>query len=89
MAAIKIIFENPDNFGFNIRKKDLYKQFSFVTDTITGPVENFALYAKEKQINYKILKFFNPWLRESYLRNKLGKTYVIQIPKEGELSTPY
>lgn len=89
IAAIKVIFENPDNFGFNIRKKDLYKNFSVFHDTITGPIENFASYAKEKNINYKLLKFFNPWLRESYLKNKLGKTYVIKLPKEGELTTSY
>lgn len=89
IAAIKVIFENPDNFGFNIRKKDLYKNFSVFNDTITGPIENFASYAKEKNINYKLLKFFNPWLRESYLKNKLGKTYVIKLPKEGELTTSY
>lgn len=89
IAAIKVIFEKPDNFGFNIRKKDLYKNFSVFNDTITGPIENFASYAKEKNINYKLLKFFNPWLRESYLKNKLGKTYVIKLPKEGELTTSY
>lgn len=89
IAAIKVIFENPDNFGFNIRKKDLYKNFSVFNDTITGPIENFANYAKVKNINYKLLKFFNPWLRESYLKNKLGKTYVIKLPKEGELTTSY
>ncbi len=89
IAAIKVIFENPNNFGFNIRKKDLYKNFSIYTDTITGPIENFASYAKEKNINYKLLKFFNPWLRESYLKNKLSKTYVIKLPKEGELTSSH
>ncbi len=89
IAAIKVIFEHPENFGFNIRKKDLYKKFEVVNDTIDGSVENFAIYAKENNINYKVLKFFNPWLRESYLRNKLSKTYVIQLPKEGELKTSY
>ncbi|NBG65807.1 lytic transglycosylase domain-containing protein [Acidiluteibacter ferrifornacis] len=86
IAAVKIIFENPENFGFNIRKKDLYKSFNLYTDTITGSVENFAAYAKEKKINYKILKFFNPWLRENYLKNKSGNTYVIKLPQEGELN---
>jgi len=85
IAALKLIFENPENFGFNIRKKDLYKSFSFHNDTIIGSVENFATYAKEKNINYKILKFFNPWLRENYLKNKNGNTYVIKLPNEGEL----
>jgi hypothetical protein len=89
IAAIKVIFEHPENFGFNIRKKDLYKNFALRNDTIKGSVENFATYAKDNNINYKVLKFFNPWLRESYLKNKLNKTYVIQLPKEGELKTSY
>ena len=37
-------------------------------------------------INYKILKLHNPWLRESYLTNKLKKKYFIEIPQKGAAS---
>ncbi len=86
IVALKTIFEHPTHFGFNIRQKDLYRNFAVYTDTIDTAVENFAIYAKEKNINYKILKFFNPWLRENYLKNNSAKTYVIQLPKKGELN---
>ena len=48
---------------------------------ITQTVEmNFAqLY----EINYKILKRHNPWLREPHLNNASGKTYVVEIPNKG------
>jgi membrane-bound lytic murein transglycosylase D len=42
-----------------------------------------ALSIKMIGINYKILKYFNPWLRETYLTNRHKKEYYIKIPKEG------
>jgi hypothetical protein len=39
-----------------------------------------ALFAEKAGINYKLLKYFNPWLRSDVLTNKEGKSYGIKIP---------
>ena len=31
-------------------------------------------------VNYKILKQYNPWLRDKKLTNKSNKTYIITLP---------
>ncbi|HJM16304.1 MAG TPA: hypothetical protein QF851_02495, partial [Flavobacteriales bacterium] len=43
-------------------------------------------YSDSLEINYKILKQFNPWLRDKKLTNKSKKTYTIIIPKEHEIN---
>jgi hypothetical protein len=34
-------------------------------------------------MSYKILKYFNPWLRKNTLTNKDKKTYILDFPKPG------
>jgi hypothetical protein len=82
ILAIKLILENPDKYGFHVRKQDLYSSISTYDVEVDTSVSNFADFAEEFDINYKILKHFNPWLRDSFLTNKSGKKYYIRIPKE-------
>ena len=45
--------------------------------------KSLDLVAKKFDINYKILKIHNPWLRDTYLKNDSGKEYFIEIPESG------
>ncbi|WP_372752755.1 lytic transglycosylase domain-containing protein [Labilibaculum sp.] len=86
IMAIKRIMENTDEFGFKYRESDLYVNIPTRKLKITGSVENFAFFAKENGINYKLLKFFNPWLRKAYLTNKYKKEYEITLPAKGYIN---
>lgn len=83
IMAIKEILSHPEKYGFEISKEDLYATVPTFTVEIDKPVEDFATFAKEYEINYKILKRHNPWLREPHLNNASGKNYVIEIPHKG------
>ncbi len=83
IIAIKMILSNPHKYGFNINKKDLYPKIPVYKVAIDSSVTDFAQFAQYFSINYKILKIFNPWLRENYLTNENKKTYFITIPKKG------
>ena len=83
VLAIKMILENPDQFGFHVREQDMYVNIPTYDVEVDTAVTDFADFADKFSINYKVLKYFNPWLRESYLTNKSGKKYYIRIPKEG------
>lgn len=87
ILAFKEILGNPEKYGFNFREKDLYSQVPTYSLMVDQPVEDFAKFAKEKGINYKILKIHNPWLRDTYLKNTSGKQYFIKIPEKGYYST--
>ena len=83
ILAIKLILENPDQFGFHVREKDMYYSVPTYEVKVDSSVKDFAKFAKKHLINYKLLKYFNPWLRDSFLTNKYQKEYTIRIPKEG------
>lgn len=82
ILAVKLILNSPEKYGFNLRKNDLYPPIPTYTVKVDTAVKDFADFAKEQGINYKILKYFNPWLRENYLTNSSGKSYFIKIPKK-------
>ena len=79
--------ENPDKYGFIVEKDQLYPIIETKTVEVKGPVSSWADFAIEKGINYKILKMFNPWLRDTLLKNPTRKTYAIKIPVEGFRTT--
>ncbi|MCP5062829.1 MAG: lytic transglycosylase domain-containing protein, partial [Ignavibacteriae bacterium] len=85
IIAAKVMMNNCNKYGFDINEDELYKPFAFTEETIDTSVNNFADFAKSYGINYKILKLYNPWLRESYLKNKKKKSYKIKIPVEGSI----
>lgn len=83
ILAIKEILSNPEKYGFHLDKKDLYSAIPTFNVEVASPVANFTDFAKEYEINYKILKRHNPWLREPHLNNVTGKKYTIEIPNKG------
>jgi hypothetical protein len=83
IMAIKEILSNPDLYGFDIEKEDMYKAIPTFEVEVDTPVTNFADFANKYEINYKILKRHNPWLREPHLNNQSRKKYMIEIPHKG------
>ncbi|MGI9545964.1 MAG: lytic transglycosylase domain-containing protein [Flavobacteriaceae bacterium] len=87
ILAIKEILSNPDKYGFEIENQDLYNAVPTFNVEVDKPIENFAEFAEQYGISYKILKWHNPWLREPHLNNTTAKKYIIQIPNKGYYST--
>ncbi len=83
IVAIKEIMTKPRDYGFFFRDKDLYPPLKTRTVALNEPVNDFADFAFEHGVNYKILKILNPWLRDAFLRNPGRKTYYIQLPAKG------
>lgn len=80
ILSMKEIVNNADKYGFVIRPSDIYAPIDSKEVAITGSVEDFAAWCQEYEVSYKDFKLLNPWLRQSYLKNKSGKTYVVKIP---------
>ncbi|WP_041301464.1 lytic transglycosylase domain-containing protein [Lacinutrix sp. 5H-3-7-4] len=87
IIALKEILSNPSKYGFNFRSKDLYSNIPTYQVPVDTVVKDFASFAKQFGINYKILKIHNPWLRESKLNNASRKQYFIDIPEKGYYET--
>ena len=82
ILAAKLILSNPKDYGFIYRDEDLYGPLRFKEFEVDTTINNLADLAFENGINYKTLKYLNPWLRDGYLPNSSGKNYAIQIPTE-------
>jgi hypothetical protein len=80
ILAMKEIFNHADQYGFVIRPAELYEPLNYTTVQVNSSISDLAVFAKEQGISYKILKWYNPWLRESYLKVPPGVTYEIKIP---------
>ena len=83
LLALKLILNDPAKYGFHVEQEDLFHLIPCHQVTVEGPVEDFADFAEEHGINYKMLKIFNPWLRDNKLTNQKGKAYQINIPHKG------
>ncbi len=81
--AFKLVMTNPEQYGFIVEKNDDFAPLTWKNVEITTAVESWTDFAAEYGTNYKIFKYLNPWLREPFLTNKAGKTYVVKVPEKG------
>lgn len=89
ILAFKAIFEHPELYGFHLLPQELYPPLKYFEVEVDSAVTSFAQFAAHFNTNYKILKLYNPWLRESYLKNPQQKSYTVQIPKKRFRETAY
>jgi hypothetical protein len=80
IIAIKEIMQNPRKYGFMFRDKDLYTMPNYKTIEVDSTITNLSDFAKSHNVNYKLLKQFNPWLRAKSLPDKSRKKYILKIP---------
>jgi hypothetical protein len=86
IIALKLIMENPAAYGYDLKEDDLYKPLKYSEVKLDTSVTDFADYAVALGINYKTLKLYNPWLRDTSLKIKNGVTYKIKVPGEGSIN---
>jgi hypothetical protein len=84
IIVIKEIMENARKYGFVFRQNDLYSYPSVKQIRVDSTINNLYSFAQENDINYKILKRFNPWLRTSKLPDESRRVYYIDIPEKSE-----
>jgi hypothetical protein len=82
ILAIREFFENPQKYGYAVKKEHLYPVIPVHYVEVTESIDNLAVFAKENKINYMQLKDNNVWLRDTKLTVGKGKTYRIAIPEK-------
>ena len=87
IMAAKEIFENPNKYGFFLKKEDLYPVIRTKKVQVYNSIPDLAEFAKENNISYFQLKEFNVWLRDRSLiiSPKNPKIYTIDIPVANDL----
>ena len=52
---------------------------------VDSTIVSLSDFAQLHDVNYKLLKQFNPWLRAKSLPDKSRKRYVLKIPTDTDL----
>jgi len=89
LLAIKIIFENPEAYGYYPKEMELYEPIKTKKVIVKETIPNLAKWANDQGFNIKILRKLNPWLIATRLTIRNGKTYTIELPAPGENLKPY
>ncbi|MCK5775837.1 MAG: lytic transglycosylase domain-containing protein, partial [Bacteroidales bacterium] len=82
IVALKELLSRPEDFGFKLRAKDLYRPYDTYEITVDTTIHSLGDFAALYGMNYKELKIYNPWLRQTSMPDKSRKQYQIKIPKE-------
>ncbi len=85
LLAVKEVLEHPKRYGFDIKEEDMYKPLKYFEVEVNKGVKHWADFAAKYGINYKILKLYNPWLRQNYLKNRKHKKFLVKIPVKGSI----
>ncbi|MBS3993747.1 MAG: lytic transglycosylase domain-containing protein [Bacteroidetes bacterium] len=80
IVLFKEIISNPDKFGFQLEADDYYAPYKYRTIEIESEITDLVAFANENNTTYKLLRIYNPWLRENHLKNKGNKKYQVKIP---------
>jgi hypothetical protein len=80
ILAFKHLLTNARKFGMIVEPGEEYKPLKYRTVTVDKTIVNLTEFAKANNTTYKMLKIYNPWLRDHKLTVKGGKTYEIQLP---------
>lgn len=83
ILAYKIIMSEPEKYGFNIAEEDLYHKLETIEIKVDTTINDLVQFAFDNGTNYKMLKYFNPWIRGNSLINNTRKEYTILIPAKG------
>lgn len=82
IVAIKEVMKYASEYDYDIDKEHLYPPLTdYKTVDVKGAIPSLGDFAVQNGTTYRMLKLYNPWLVDSKLTNKEGKTYQIRIPK--------
>lgn len=83
ILTVKEVLSHPKQYGYQMRKKDLYPAIPVLEVKTDSGITDLTAFALSNNVSYKILKYFNPWLRKNFLTNEDRRTYTIEIPRPG------
>lgn len=81
ILAVKLIMENPRQYGFLFHPEEGYPPLPTKEITVRNRIDNLFAFAREQGVSYQLLKFCNPWLRKNHLPNKSHKAYTLRLPE--------
>lgn len=79
ILAMKLIFANPESYGFQPEELELYEEVETKEIMVTSTIDDLISWSKDKGSNFRKLKVLNPWIRGNRLTLH-GDTLYIELP---------
>jgi membrane-bound lytic murein transglycosylase D len=89
LLATKLIYENPEAYGYYPDKMELYEPFHIQKIMVNESIPNLSIWANDQGYNIKILRKLNPWLKTTKLTVKKGRKFTLILPSASENLKPY
>ena len=83
ILAIKEVYNHPVTVWILPQGKRFLSTRPDYSVSIDSAISQPCAFAKKQEVNYRILREFNPWIQRYNLPNKTGKTYIFLLPKQG------
>ena len=83
ILAMKVIMQNPRQYGYYIRRCDLYPPVPTRTVALEGQNVDLYQFARNNGTSYKMLRLLNPWIKTDVIKNKGKRSYKVSLPTEG------
>ena len=84
ILSLKLVTEHPLRYGFLIGEEDYCEPLDEYREVTVGDHKiDWAAFAREQGTNYKMLRAYNPWIRNYDSQNPAGRRYTVRIPLEG------
>lgn len=82
LLAIKEVLKNHQNYGFYVDISEKYPPLdNYYEVLVDKSVDSWSDFAHNNGTTYRMLKVYNPWLRENKL-TVINNTYNIRIPRK-------
>ncbi|MEM6269460.1 MAG: lytic transglycosylase domain-containing protein [Bacteroidota bacterium] len=91
ILALKTILENPEAYGFKLRKEQLYRPLRYKIVKVDSTIDDLVTWALDHGTTYKMLKVLNPWLLKDKIavapapEGESPKVYAIKVPRDASL----
>lgn len=80
IAALKLILEHPEHYGYQVRAEELWREEPSRRVSLDSSVAHWGRWAQREGLSYRELKRWNPWIRESFLENPTGLPVELDLP---------
>lgn len=79
ILALKIIIENAEEYGFNVREEEMYSPVTVKRIRVDEPIYDLVDWAIANKTNYRMVKVLNPWILGDKIVN-YSTPFYIEIP---------
>ena len=80
IAALKLLLEHPEHYGYHVRAEELWREEPGRRMTLDSSVAHWGRWAQREGVSYRELKRWNPWLRESFFDNPDSISVELELP---------